>query len=68
MRWLTTLQDYNFIIKHVPRKIHTTADMLSRPPGVDMGAQDNQDVMVLPEKLFIHHVELSDNNKWEILQ
>jgi hypothetical protein len=32
-RWLTTLQDYNFVIKHVPGKIHAAADMLSRPPG-----------------------------------
>ena len=52
-QWLTTLQDYNFIIKHVPRKIHAAADMLSRPPGTDTGTQDNQDVIVLPEKLFI---------------
>ena len=54
-RWLTTLQDYNFIIKHVPGKIYAATDMLSRPPGVDMGAQDNQDVIVLPERLFICH-------------
>ena len=32
-RWLTTLQDYNFVIKHVPGKIHAAADMLSRLLG-----------------------------------
>jgi hypothetical protein len=52
-RWLTTLQDYNFVLKHVPGKIHAAADMLSRPLGVDTGTQDNQDVVVLPDKLFV---------------
>jgi hypothetical protein len=36
-RWLTTLQDYNFVIKHVPGKIHAAADMLSRPQGWTSG-------------------------------
>jgi hypothetical protein len=66
-RWLTTLQDYNFIIKHVPGKIHAAADMLSRPPGVDIGTLDNQDVIVLPEQLFVRHAQLSDDDKREIL-
>jgi hypothetical protein len=66
-RWLTTLQDYNFIIKHVPGKIHAAADMLLRPPGVDIGALDNQDVVVLPEQLFVRHAQLSDDDKQEIL-
>ena len=34
-RWFAEIQDYNLTIKHVPGKIHTTPDMLSRPPGVD---------------------------------
>jgi hypothetical protein len=66
-RWLTTLQDYNFVIKHVPGKIHAAADMLSRPPGVDIGTLDNQDVVVLPDRLFVRHAQLSDNDKREIL-
>jgi hypothetical protein len=41
--------------------------MLSRPPGVDMGTQDNQDIVVLPDRLFIHHTELSENDKRTIL-
>ena len=66
-RWLTTLQDYNFVLKHVPGKIHAAADMLSRPPGVDTGTLDNQDVVVLPDKLFIRHTELTEDDKREIL-
>jgi hypothetical protein len=66
-RWLTALQDYNFTIKHVPGKIHAAADMLSRPPGVDVGTLDNQDVVVLPERLFTRHARLSDDDKRLIL-
>jgi hypothetical protein len=65
-RWLTTLQDYNFVIKHVPGKIHAAADMLSRPPGVDIGTLDNQDVVVLPDKLFVRHAQLAEEVKREI--
>jgi hypothetical protein len=65
---LTTLQDYNCVIKHVPGKIHVAADMLSRPPGVNTGTTDNQDIIVLPDKLFIRYTEMLDNDKRAILQ
>ena len=52
-RWFTEVQDYNLTIKHIPEKIHTTLDMLSRPPGVDQGKQDNTDIVLLPPSLFI---------------
>jgi hypothetical protein len=52
-RWFAELQDYNIRIQHVPGKIHATADMLSRPPGVDKGDRDNEDVTMLPSALFI---------------
>ena len=40
-RWFSELQDYNLIIKHMPGKIHTAPDMLSRPPGANHGERDN---------------------------
>src|SRR5580692_6579425 len=52
-RWFTDLQDYNLVIKHVPGKIHTAPDMLSRPPGVDQGLEDNADIVLLPSSMFI---------------
>jgi hypothetical protein len=52
-RWFAELQDYNIRIQHVPGKIHAAADMLSRPPGVDKGDRDNEDVTMLPSALFI---------------
>ena len=59
-RWFMELQDYNLIIKHVPGKIHAAADMLSRPPGVDQGEDDNTDVILLPDRIFIRLAEEPD--------
>ena len=52
-RWFRELQEYNLVIQHVPRKLHTAADMLSRPPTDDKGEQDNNDLILLPEEMFI---------------
>ena len=52
-RWFTELQDYHLNIKHVPGKQHAAADLLSRPPGVDQGENDNSDVTLLPKRLFV---------------
>ena len=62
-RWFTELQDYNLVIKHVPGKIHAAADMLSRPPGVDKGEDDNTDVTLLPEPIFVRLADEPDP-KW----
>ena len=52
-RWFAEIQDYNLTIKHVPRKIHTAPDMVSRPPRVDQGKQDNTSIVLLPLSMFI---------------
>jgi hypothetical protein len=52
-RWHAELQDYHFILEHVPRKTHTTANALSRPPGADKGKDDNQDMTMIPGHAFI---------------
>ena len=51
--WHAELQDYNFQIVHIPGKSHVLANMLSRPPGVDQGEDDNTNVTMIPEKSFI---------------
>ena len=60
-RWFAKIQDYNLTIKHVPRKIHTAPDMLSRPPGTDQGKLDNTDIVLLPPLLFIATAKVQDN-------
>ena len=66
-RWFTELQDYNLVIKHVPGKIHAAADMLSRPPGVDKGEDDNTDVTLLPEPIFVRLADKPDP-KWKSIE
>jgi RNase H-like domain found in reverse transcriptase/Reverse transcriptase (RNA-dependent DNA polymerase) len=51
-RWHSELQDYHFTIQHVPGKLHTAADSLSRPPSSDLGKYDNQDIQMLPDQAF----------------
>ena len=60
-RWFAEIQDYNLIIKHVPGKIYTAPDMLSRPPGADQGKQDNMDIVLLPPSLFIVTAKARDD-------
>ncbi len=40
-RWHADLQEYDFIIKHISRKINTPADELSHPPNTNQGENDN---------------------------
>ena len=61
VRWFVEIQDYNLIIKHVPGKIHTAPDMLSRPPGADWGKQDNNDIILLPPLMFITMANAQDD-------
>jgi RNase H-like domain found in reverse transcriptase len=51
--WHGELQDYNFKLQHVPGKLHTAADALSRPPNTNEGKDDNQQMTMIPEAAFI---------------
>jgi Integrase zinc binding domain len=44
---------------HHPGKLNK-ADTLSRPPGVDEGKHDNENTLVLPDKLFAWATEVSN--------
>jgi len=59
------LQDYHFTLEHVPRKTHTAADALSRPPGSDKGKQDNQQITILPEATFVQITDVDSNGSLE---
>ena len=46
------LQDYDFMLKHIPEKTNTKADILSRKDQVNM-KNDNKDVQILKDKMWI---------------
>jgi len=49
-RWYLKLQDYDFMLKHIPGKTNTKADILSRKDQVNT-KEDNKDVQLLKDKL-----------------
>ena len=51
----------------MPRKIHAAIDMLSRPPEVDKGEDNNTDITLLPEPIFVRLTDESDP-KWTSIE
>jgi hypothetical protein len=63
-RWMSELQDYDFIIEHKPGNSNQKPGILSRRPGHERGENDNQSVILLPDDKFaairtVHINELS---------
>ena len=52
-REVLELSEYDFEIRHLPGRLNGQADALSRCPGYDQGEDDNRDVVVLPDHVFI---------------
>src|SRR5215813_12118254 len=60
-RWFGLLADYNFEIHHMPGTKNIKADKLSRNPEFEEdGTEDNKDITLLPEALFVKSVEEKD--------
>jgi len=51
-RWHADLQEYDYKIKHIPGSTNIPADALSRPPGMDKGENDNQNIVIIPPEKF----------------
>ena len=50
-RWYLKLQDYNFTLQHIPGKMNTKVDILSRKDQVST-KEDNKDVQMLKKELW----------------
>ena len=53
------LSEYNVKLKNIPGRENGRADMLSRKPDYDQGEEDNQNIIVLPEEMFIRSGTIS---------
>ena len=51
-RWSLELSEYDFALIHKPGKLHAKTDVLSRQSGHETGAQDNANLVLLPEEYF----------------
>ena len=51
MRWYLKLQDYDFILQHIPGKTNMKANVLSRKDHIDT-TEDNKDVQMLKGKMW----------------
>ena len=47
------IMEYQLELIHIPGKTNSHANMLSRRPDYDQGDEDNKEVVVLPESMFI---------------
>ena len=50
-RWYLKLQDYNFVLRHIPGKLNMKADNLSRKDQVNT-KEDNKDVQLLKDEMW----------------
>ena len=63
--------EFNFEICHILGKANSRADTLSRRPDYDQGTCDNENVIVLPEEVFVRAVTITsteDGQDEETLQ
>ena len=58
-REVLELAEYDLEIHHLPGKANGRADALSRRPDYDQGEHDNENVTVLPDRLFIRAMRTS---------
>ena len=65
-RWYLKLQDYDFILRHIPGKTNTKADILSRKDQVNT-KEDNKDIQLLKDELWsrkiVGEIQVFDNRK-----
>jgi hypothetical protein len=61
--WMTKLQDYDFVIKHIAGKSNVPADMLSRPEGEEKLTRRTD--VLLPERLFVNFLSRRDESEQE---
>src|SRR5579863_8127592 len=51
-RYINSLSEFNYVLKHLPGTLNR-ADGLSRRPDYDDGSNDNEQVVALPDHVFI---------------
>ena len=55
--------EFDFEIHHIPGKANSCADALSRRPDYDQGTCDNENIVVLPENVFVRTVTIASDKQ-----
>jgi hypothetical protein len=68
-RWMEFLQDFDFVIQHIPGHTNIIADLLSRRPDLE-GGENSERTTLLPDHLFLCSIFLpeDDNERRQVLQ
>ena len=61
-RYLHMLADFNLELRHIPGSTNK-ADALSQQPNHDDGSQDNEEVVALPDSLFVRALNAGKEDK-----
>jgi hypothetical protein len=61
-REVLMLSEYNFEIHHIKGTSNKRVDALSRRPDYDQGQDDNANITVLPERVFVRAMEILSNH------
>ena len=57
-RYINFLEDFNYQLKHIPGT-HNRADTLSRRPDHNDGSDDNEQIVALPDDLFVKAIAMA---------
>ena len=57
------LMEFDFEIRHIPGKANSRADALSRRPDYNQGTRDNENIIVLPENVFVRAITISNQEE-----
>ena len=60
-RWIEYLQDFNYVLEHIPGSTNTVADLLSRRPDLNKGVNLEEPCILLPDTLFSNKIFLDDD-------
>src|ERR1700678_746531 len=64
-RWTLYLSEFDIKLNHIPGKKNIQADALSRRPDLCPQGTDNEDIIVLPEHLFVNLIDMELQKKIE---
>ena len=57
-RWQTELQEYDFLLVHKPGAQMKKADLLMHHADFKLGKDDNQEIVLLKDKLFVGSIQV----------